>query len=1057
MNGKLSSVMCRNKIILLLFSVFFFSISNVALAQSKQTINGIVSGEGEVLIGASVKEINTSNAAITDFDGKFTLSVNSGAILEISYLGFKTKSVKIGNQTSLLIELDADVSVLDEVVAIGYGVQQKKLITGATVQVKGDDIAKLNTVSAVGALQSQTPGVNITKTSGKPGDGFKVTIRGLGTIQNSNPLYIIDGVPNDNMDMLNPSDIEAVDVLKDAASAAIYGARAANGVILITTKQGSKGKASIQYDGYVGWQSVAKKVKALNADQYLTLMNEAGYDRDYFKSAFTSNGYTDLWNSIENGSFTGTNWLDEMIQNNAPIQNHALNISTGSDISTFSLGLSYTSQEPIIGPNAVDSEFERFTIRLNSTHNLVKHKDFTLLEFGQNLLINHTNRSGLGMGTGSIYWNDVRNALNASPLYSVYYDDVNYDYTIPVQSIDPDAANPIAEMHYKRSNVSSKNYSARGNFYLTLQPIKNLKFKTSFGYSYNGWSSREYLPVYYLNNKDKQETDRTTQGSGNGLQWSWDNTIAYDFNIDQDNKVSALLGSSVEKWGLGEDMNGIKLNSQFTSFEYAYLSNSDEVVSLTGAPWKEGGIASFFGRVNYDHKGKYMATAIIRADGSSNFAKGNRWGYFPSFSAGWNIAEENFMADTRSFLDQLKLRASWGENGNCNIPPFLYNGSIAIGNMYNAAWYYFGDSKGQASIGLYPDIVPNPDLTWETSRQTNIGIDSRFIGGKLGFSFDWYNKKTIDWLVNPPLPGIIGTGYPWVNGGDVKNTGIEMSLDWNDKIGDFTYGARFNLTHNKNKVTKIANGSGIVEATEGDVLGHNTGKFYRAEVGKPLGYFYGYKSAGIFQNDEQIQAYVHPETGLPIMPNAQPGDVIFLDLNNNGAIDEEDKTEIGNPHPDFTYGMTLNFGYKGFDLSVTGYGVGGNQIAKAYRSYGNKTFQNYTEEMMGRWHGEGTSNRLPKIGGTSTNWQVSDLYIEDGDYFRITNLTLGYDFKKLLKSVPLAQMRLYATVQNLYTFTNYSGMDPEIGYNAGDSWASGIDLGFYPSARTYMIGVSIKY
>lgn len=1032
--------------------LFLFS-CNFTFSQSK-TITGIVRSGNEELIGANVSEKGTRTGTVTNLNGQFTLTVGKNAEIEVSYLGYETATIKIGNQTSLNIYLKESSNQLNEVVAVGYGVQKKKLITGATVQVKGDDITKLSSVNVLGALQSQTPGVNIIKQSGKPGDGFKVTIRGLGTIGNSNPLYIIDGVPNGDINLLNPSDIESVDVLKDAASAAIYGARASNGVILITTKQGKKGKASIQYDGYWGWQNISKKTETLNANQYLTVLGKAGYDRQYFDGNIPG----EILQKVDNGEFNGTNWLDEMTLQNAPMQSQAVNIVSGSDISTYSFGFSYTSQNPVIGVKNSDvpSQYQRYTVRMNSDHDLIKNNGITLLKFGETFTMGYVNRNGLGMGTGSIYWNDIRNALAGNPLLPLY--DVNGNYHMPLAGLDYESTNPIADMDYLRSRVNSKNYSARGSFHLTLQPIANLKLKTNFGYSYNGWSSREYIPVYRLNTVNFSELDKVSQGAGNGIQWSWDNTLNYDFTLSNNHKFTVLVGNSIEKWGLGEDVSGSNKGSQFDSYDYAYLSNvkTRDNVILNGAPWADGGIASFFGRLNYDYLGKYMVSAVMRADASSNFARGHRWGYFPSVSVGWNITEESFFENFKNFTDQLKLRGSWGENGNCNIPPFRYLSSIAFGSASNAAEYYFGTDQSIPTIGSYPDLIPNENLKWETSRQIDLGLDSRFLNSRLGFSFDWYSKKTVDWLVQPTGLAIWGTGAPFVNGGDVLNSGIESSLSWDDHIGDFTYGIKGNISYNKNEVLSINNKDGFINGVS-DILSPNTSYLYRAEVGYPIGYFRGYKVGGIFQNQEEIDNYVDAE-GNKIMSSAKPGDVKFIDLNENGTIEEGDKTMIGDPHPDITYGLNLSLGYKGFDLAVTGYGVAGNQIAKSYRNWTNKPFNNYTTDILGAWDGEGTSNTMPAVNGSSINRSyISELYIENGDYFRITNITLGYDLKKMAKSLPISQFRIYGTVQNAFTVTKYSGMDPEVGYNAGESWATGIDLGYYPSARTFMVGCNIKF
>ncbi len=1054
MTLNLKSITSRG---LRLLAAVLFLVSVGSLKAADVKVSGTVFGDGEPLIGASiVQKGQPSNATVTDIDGNFTLLVPENGELNVSYVGYKAKTVKLNGRFRLEITLEPDATVLDEVVAIGYGVQQKRLLTGATLQVKGSDIADKNTISAMGALQSQAPGVNIVKNTGKAGDGFKVNIRGLGTIYNSSPLVVIDGVSGGDLNLLSPSDIESIDVLKDAASAAIYGARAANGVILVTTKKGKKDRINASYNMYVGWQSIPKTVKPLNAYQYIDVLRETGLsDEDLANSIYT-------WDKIQSGEFTGTNWLDAIKKDNAFKQGHTFSVDGGSDRSTFSVGVSYVSENPTIGVKQadVDQNYERFTLRINSEFDIIRnHNNRNILKFGEALTAAYVNSIGMNQGTGNMYWNDVRNALCASPLFPIYEWDNPEKFGWPVL-LDTDETNPVAEMYYLRSFTQNKNYNLRGNLYLVLEPIKDLKWKSTFGFAYNGWNSREYVPVYQINEKNYAKTDKTTQGAGNGFQYSWDNTISYDWAPGK-NRFTFLVGNSIEKWGLGADINGSNRDSEFSSFEFAYLSNVKTIASgsttLTGAPWSEGSLASFFGRVTYDYDLRYMATVTMRADGSSNFARGHRWGYFPSVSAGWNIAEEKFMESTRTVLDMLKIRGSWGENGNCNIPAYRYLSSIAFGNATNGALYYFGTDKSQPTIGAYPDLLANPDLKWETSRQTDIGIDLRMFGSRLGVVFDWYEKKTLDWLVQPTGLGIWGTAAPYINGGDIKNTGVELGLSWNDNVGDFFYSAGVNLTHNRNKVLRIANGNGLIEGNSG-ILAQNTTAFYRAQEGKPLGYFFGYKTAGIFQNQEEIDAYISEATGEPILPNAKPGDVIFVDTDKDGVITPEDRVDIGNPYPDLTYGINLSFGYKGFDLAINGYGVAGNQIARSYRSGTDKPYDNYTVEILNRWHGEGTSNRLPAINGSSINWQyVSDLYIEDGDYFRITNITLGYDFKHLFPALPLRKLRLYGSVQNPFTITKYSGMDPEIGYGAGDSWASGIDLGYYPGARSFMFGVSIEY
>lgn len=470
-------------------------------------------------------------------------------------------------------------------------------------------------------------------------------------------------------------------------------------------------------------------------------------------------------------------------------------------------------------------------------------------------------------------------------------------------------------------------------------------------------------------------------------------------------------------------------------------------------------MASFFGRVNWNYNEKYMATAIIRADGSSNFARGNRWGYFPSVSAGWVISNENWMESTKGWMDFLKIRASWGQNGNQSISNFQYVSSVAFDkyNVYNFGSTSLGTTDSKATGG-YAKNLPNPDVSWETSEQLNIGLDARFLNNRLGFAFDWYKKTTKDWLITAPIVATAGTGAPVINGGDVENKGFEIALNWNDNIGkDFRYGVNINFSHNKNEVTRIANSEGIIHG-EANVLSQGTNEMYRAQVGYPIGYFYGYQSSGVFQNQAEIDAWKAAGNGF-LQGTPQPGDLIFTDRNHDGVINEADKTMIGDPNPDYRLGLSINLAYKGFDLSVTANGAFGQQIAKSYRRFADSRYNNYTTDVFKRWHGEGTSNSYPRLtDGSNVNFkEISDIYIEDADYLRIQNVTFGYDFKKLFPKMPLQQARLYVQVQNLYTFTGYSGLDPEVGYGFDKSWVTGIDLGSYPQPRTVLVGANIKF
>ena len=1030
-----------------------------AMAQSNTKVKGVITSgaDGLPLIGVNVVEKGTTNGTVTDFDGNFELTVSSNAVLDISYIGFLSQEVKIvAGKTTYNVVLKEDSRALEEVVVVGYGVQKKKLVTGATVQVSGDNLQKLSTTNALGALQSQSPGVNITQSSGQPGEGFKVVIRGLGTVGSSGPLYVIDGVAGGDINALNPSDIESIDVLKDAASAAIYGSRAANGVVLVTTKQGKAGKLQLSYDGYYGAQYLAKLPPLLNAREYMSMMDETRYNE-------ASPGYdwpnllpTDLYNSIMDGSWQGTNWIKETYNEAAPTQNHSFNLAGGTEQSKFSLGFSYTSQEGILG-KPVQSQFDRYTARINSDHVLLKVKDFDAIKIGQTLNFNYNTKSGIAIG--NIYGNSIHNMLIGNPLLPAYDAEGNfYDYDDKVNNgwnFDGNTGNPLAGTALSNWGLNlSKNYALQSSAYLEIQPIKNLVFRSQFGYKMTASSYRSYDGIRHLSNNTNVTMDNVYQSASSGHNITLDNTIAYKFNVADLHQFDVVVGQSVEKWGMGSNINASGNNSIFEgSFDHAWVDNTKPTElsqrGAGGSPWGEGALASFFGRANYNYKETYMASLTMRADGSSNFARGNRWGYFPSASAGWVMTNESFMEDAKSWMDFLKLRASWGQNGNASINPFQYQTTFAFDTSNG---YYFDSGKKVQTVGGYADILANPDVTWETSEQLNFGLDSRFLNSRLGLTFDWYVKTTKDWLVTAPISGVWGLNPPAVNGGDIENRGFEVALNWNDKVGEFNYGATVNFAHNKNEVTRIANAEGIIHG-DANVLSQGTTEMYRAQVGYPIGYFYGYKTAGVFQNWSQVDGTAAKYAG------AQPGDLIFVDSNNDGKITEDDRTQIGNPHPDFTMGLNLNFSYKGFDLNITGAGAFGQQIAKSYRSFADSPLQNYTTDIFGRWTGEGTSNKLPRLtSGSHTNWQnISDIYIEDGDYLKIQNLTIGYDFKKLFPTMPLGQARLYLTAQNLFTFTGYSGMDPEIGYGYDKSWVSGIDLGYYPSPRTYMVGVNLKF
>ncbi|WP_187263853.1 SusC/RagA family TonB-linked outer membrane protein [Pontibacter beigongshangensis] len=1010
------------------------------IAVAQQTVRGRVTSQddGSGLPGVSVRvKDNATVGAITDIDGSFELRLPVGnETLVVSYTGFVTQEIQVNNRSQLNISLAQNSQVLDEVVVVGYGVQQKKLVTGATAQVKGEDIQKQSTTNALQALQGQAPGVQITSTSGQPGEGMRVLIRGLGTIGNSGPLYVVDGVLTTNIDFLNPADIASIDVLKDAASAAIYGSQAANGVVLITTRQGTAGQpARITFDSYYGVQHVARKASLLNSREYASIMNEAAVNSGKLPY-FTNQQIATMGE--------GTNWMDEMFVKNALTQNYSLGAQGGSENSTYSTALSYTSQEGVVGGKDL-SNYERYNFRINSEHKLYKE----VLKIGQHLNFAYINNNGIGVGNQ--YNNSLRGAFNTSPFVPMFDEDGNF-YDNSNSTWNTGEANPYATMVYNNQNRRN-NQRLLGDAYLVLEPIKNLRFRTSLGLDMHANENQSYSPIYNLSVYSFNLFNRVNQSMGKGRTVLFDNLLSYNFKAAQDHDFEVMIGSSAfQNWSTS--ISGTNRDLIISDLRYAWLSNATNTLgapymSVGGGPSPEDKRMSYFGRLNYNYKEKYLLNATFRADASSRFAKGNRWGYFPSVSAGWILTEEDFLTGTQNWMDYFKLRASWGQVGNQNIDFFQYLAPVAFTN----ANYIFGPEEGELTPGAYPSRLGNESVKWETSEQTNIGFDSRFFNGKVDVSFDWYNKVTKDWLIRAPILATAGADAPFINGGNVRNRGVELGIRFNNSVGDFNYSLGINGAYNKNKVGVIPTEDGIIHGNN-NLLFNNSTEFNRAQNGFPIGYFWGFKTDGIFQTEEEVAGYRSGENRV-IQPNARPGDVRYVDINGDGVINEQDKTMIGNPNPEYVFGFTMAADYKGFDISVLTSGVAGNQLVQSYRNQADP-YANHSTAILGRWHGPGSSTTMPRVTEDARNWtNFSDLYLHDGDFLRISNVTVGYDFGKLFKKSYLSQVRIYASALNLYTFTKYNGMDPEIGYSEG--FSQGIDLGYYPRPRTYMMGANIRF
>ena len=1068
------------KPILMLFLVSCLSLS----AWAQGTIKGTVVDEaGEPVIGASVQVQGTKTGAITDFNGNFSVDAPSNATLLISYVGFVTETVSVQGRNNIQVTLREDATSLNDVVVIGYGTQKKKLVTGATVQVKGDEIAKLNTTNALEAMQSSTPGVQITQSSSQPGKSFNVYIRGKGTIGDNTPLYVIDGVAGGNLDGINPNDIESIDVLKDAASAAIYGARAANGVILVTTKQGKAGKIELSYNGAVGWSNVYKRPQLLNAQQYMTIFDEYNFNVSGQRLDWTGYVPQDILDKVANG-WEGTDWWDVFTNKNAVQNNHSVTLTGGTDRSKFAMSYTFTGNEGIMGADQA-SYYKRHTIRINSDHVLLKAKDFDVITIGENISLGYNKSHDLA--EGGMYWSYIHSLLQTVPLMPQYADNGDiYNYQDPAGNLTY-GRGWAASMFYNpwenltkggwNSMAESRNINSSATAFVVIQPIKGLRFRSQFNYNWGSGAYRSYSEPSAPGATNPSTTYNVSQSAWLNSGWSIENTLTYDLPIFSGHKITAMIGQSFQSSAWSTNVGGsnqVAWGDQLATlkgWDSAWLSNivleDATVATLTGNPNDEEYLASWFGRVTWDWNETYMATVTMRYDGSSIFADGHRWGWFPSVSAGWVVSNEPFMESTKSWMDFLKLRASWGQNGNNRISKYQYLPTIELSGA--SSGYKFGSdllttTAGIPHTGAYAKIVPNPDVTWETSEQIDFGFDARFLSSRLGLNFDWYKKTTKDWLVLGPQVGIMGTSPAYINGGDVQNTGIELALTWNDRIGkDLSYNVGVNFATNKNKVTRINNENHYLPGA-GNLLSQGTDYVSRAEEGHPIGYFYGMSYSGIWQNQAQIDAA--RAAGKAVLDDAKPGDCIWDDWNGDGVIVGKgegagtDKHEIGNPNPDVMLGINLGLAYKGFDFAINGAGAFGMQVMRSYRSYGDDPDENYDTSIFNRWHGEGTSNTVPRISGNghpNTIW-VSQRYMEDADYFKIKTVTLGYDFKNIWKTCPFQQFRFYVQVQNLYTFTGYTGLDPEVGNTGGGyNWESGIDLGLYPPARTFLVGASIKF
>ena len=1039
--------------------------SITAFAQSSGTVTD---ENGDPIIGASVIESgNAKNGTVTDIDGHFTIDVAEGRNLVISYIGYETQTVPA--RRNMTVVLKEDHQMLSDVVVIGYGVQKKSVVTASIAKVAAEDLEGKSPVRVDNALKGLAAGVNVTSSSGQPGAAPKVRIRGAGTINDSDPLYIVDGMPmgQGGIDYLNPNDIESIEVLKDAASGAIYGSRAANGVILVTTKKGKKGKANISYNFSQGWQSSWRKRDVTSATDYAILQNEM------YVNGGSAPLYADPYHLTDaNGDPIkgfGTDWQELVFNDNAPVQNHDVSVSGATDKLNYFLSMGYYTQEGIVGGNYGKSNYNRMSLRSNNIYNVYDMSDernfLNKLDITVNL--SYSRIKATGISENSEWGTILGSALYMSPLLPVTlkgdiaqrqidnyasYDllrDANGDpYTIPnYLGSYQEMNNPVAML----AVPETKNWTHKfvPQFVFDLQLWDNLKYHFNYSADLAFWGSDGAVrSLYYLSGNNKQEHTSASASKYQSTTWQLENTLTYDKTFG-DHSFAVVLGQSAMK-SKGDYLSGNRwnlVNPDKPSINYATGDVVDGIAQfgVAGAPWAEHTLSSLFARLSYNYAERYMLQATVRRDGSSRFGTNNRYATFPSVSLGWNLRNEPFMDGKASWLSTAKLRASWGKNGNESIGDFRYTVLTAMGNNVLLG------KDALKYIGSKANGLANPDLKWEESEQTDIGIDLGFLNNALTFTADYYIKKTNGMLLTQPIPSYVGETKPIGNVGDMENSGFEFELGYKFHIADARFAIKGNATYLHNELKNLGNDTGYLDY---DSVQGISGGGTRAMNGEPFPFFFGYKTDGIFQTMDEVNAYTNSTGGL-IQPDARPGFVRFVDVNGDGAITPDDRTNIGNGTPTWTFGLNFNAEWKGFDFNLFLQGVSGADVLDGtYRS--DVYSGNYPTWMLDRWTGPGTSNKYPMLMlGDDVNWRMSDLYIHDASYCRIKNISLGYTLPQTLtKKFFVERLRFFVMAENLATWTKYWGFDPEI---SSGGTSLGVDRGIYPQARTYTIGFNITF
>ncbi len=1013
-----------------LLSLFAFA----TFAQTISVSGTVISGDDKSpLPGVSIIKKGTSEGTSSDIDGKFTISVNKGATLVFSFVGYETQEVAVNMDTYLNITLNPQNLDIDEVVVIGYGTVKKSDLTGSVASISSNSIKESRVAGIDQAIQGRAAGVTVTANSGQPGSPVTVRVRGIGTVNNSDPLYVVDGVALSNIAFLNPSDIKSMEILKDASATAIYGSRGANGVILITTISGNKSsKINTTFDFYTGIQNKWRTLDMMNREQYAAFK---GYDpNDATYSSFSDWVYGNF-NLVNNPYIPtdinyeqyDTDWQEVVFRDNAQISNFHFAADGGNETSSYALSLGYFNQEGII----IASNFKRLTFRVNTSHMLSKY-----IKVGENL--SFSNSRNRGVATNNENYSVLNSAIAFAP-----WDPVKYPDGRITPSTTTNLINPISMI--ENQNPKEEWNRLVGNFFVDITPIKGLTFKSDVGTDISYGDARNFKPKYYISANDYMANNFLEHSYQKYFSWQWENTVTYKHTFNDKHDITLLAGMTAQE-GTWDFLGASKTHIPNESPNLWYLDAATQNATAGGRAW-EWSMLSYLGRLHYSYASRYMLTLTMRRDGSSRFGANNKWGMFPSAALGWNVHQESFFANLADKINTLKVRAGWGQIGNQEIGNYAFTTLINGGTTF--VGYVFGVPQTLIA-GAAPLTNANKDLKWETTEQTNVGIDMAVLNNRLSLSADYYIKDTKDMLVAVPVPGNVGLRYnALVNAGSIRNNGFEFTAEYKQTLGDFSYSVGGNFTTVKNKVISLGGGEDIYSAPF-------FGEFLtRTREGDPIGSFYGYEIAGIFQDKYDVEEYVN-SNGQQIQPNANPGDFKFVNQNDDNKIDANDKVNLGSPIPKFTYGFNASLNYKSIDFQIFFQGVYGNKIFN-----GNKYFTegdgytNLSVDMLNAWSGKGTSNTLPNPAGSANNRLASSRYIEDGSYLRLKNVQLGYTLPDATaKRIGLSRLRVYVAATNLLTITKYTGFDPEIGVTNGLDL--GVDRGTYPQARTFTIGATVN-